>query len=381
MLANSPTKHPAFDERAPIQDTRTRKVWHRLLAAILCFAALEGLLFHTKFYASIVEPDSTTGFMELQLRNEIRRPKLDRNQVLAVGHSRMALLPRVVNEARPGTGYTFATIGLGGTTPRSWYYSLRAVDPTAHNYAAIVIPTDDFNEPDMYDYQSEREADLHYLIARLGLRDLWEFPSSFRSIKYKWVTFRGIILKGFVYKRDFLEFLDHPRERIAKAHYYARDSAGWYYGYGGEDRNLAGIQIDWRHKTVHLPDRVPEAQRKRIEGLLFPARPPDEGLETAYLRYWYGKIIDYYRGSGTKLIFMRVPRAPTSPPDPAPKLNSAIRQIASEPNVVVLDEHLFDQLEHPDLFWDAWHLNRPGMEAFSRVLATEVRRVLGPPQS
>ncbi len=82
-----------------------------------------------------------------------------------------------------------------------------------------MIPTDDFNEPDTYDYQSERETDLHYLIARLGFRDLMEFPWTYRSRKLQWVTFRGIILKGFVYKRDFLEFLDHPLARIAKARY------------------------------------------------------------------------------------------------------------------------------------------------------------------
>ena len=348
---------------------------------MLFFGAFEGILFHTGFYSSFIEPDSTTGSLEVQLRNEIRRPKLNRNQVLAVGHSRMALLPRVVNEEKPGTGYTFGTIGLGGTSPRIWYYALRAVDPTARTYAAIVIPTDDFNEPDSYDYQSERETDLHYLIARLSLRDLVDFPWTHRSKQLQWVAFRGIILKGFVYKRDFLEFLAHPLARIAKARYVATDSAGWYYGYGGVDENLAGLRIDWQHKTMLFPDRVPEEKRKQIQNMLFPTPPPYEGRETAYLRYWYGKIIDYYRGSGTKLIFMRVPRAPTSPPDPAPKLNSAIRQIASQPDVIVLDEHLFDQLEHPDLFWDAWHLNRSGMEAFSHLLATEVRRVLGPPKS
>ena len=42
---------------------------------------------------------------------------------------------------------------------------------------------------------------------------------------------------------------------------------------------------------------------------------------------------------------------------------------------------LFNQLEHPDLFWDGMALNRDGMEQFSRILATEVRRVLGPPKS
>ena len=373
-LATTPAPPPASTASA-------RRVWPRLLWAILCFASLEGILFHTKVYSTYLEPDSTTGYLESQLRNEIRRPKKDHNQILAVGHSRMSLLPRVVNEAKPGTGYTFATIGLGGTTPRIWYYSLRAVDPNAHTYAAIIIPSDDFNEPDSYDYQSEREADLHYLLARLELRDLIEFPWTFHGRQMQWTAFRGIALKGFVYKRDFQEFLAHPLARIAKARYVASDSAGWYYGYGGVDQDLTGLRIDWQHKTMQFPDRVPEEHRKQIQDMLFPTLPPDEGRQTAYLRHWYGKIIEYYRGSSTKLIFMRVPRAPTSPPDPPPKLNSAIRQIASQPNVIVLDEHLFDQLEHPDFFWDAWHLNRPGMEAFSRLLATEVRRVLGPPKS
>jgi hypothetical protein len=380
LAADSSTDLALSTEQAPVQ-AAARKVWPRLLAAVLCFAALEGILFHTGLYSAIVEPDSTTGYLELQIRNEIRRPKPNRNQVLAVGHSRMSLLPRVVNEEKPGTGYTFASIGLGGTTPRVWYYSLRAVDPTAHNYAAIVIPSDDYNEPDTYDYQSEREVDLHYLVGRLTLGDLADFPWTFQSPELRWQTFRGIILKGFVYKRDFEEFLDHPLARIAKARYYAHDSAGWYYGYGGVDETLAGLQIDWRHKTIQYPARVPADRRTEIEGELFPNLPPDTGRETAYLRYWYGKIIDYYRGSGTKLIFMRVPRAPVSPPDEPPKMNSAIREIASQPDVIVLNENVFDQLEHPDFFWDGWHLNRQGMEAFSRLLASEVRRVLGPPKS
>jgi hypothetical protein len=379
-LASSPTKQSSVDEQTPAPAAPPRRVWTRILAIIFFFAALEGILFHTGLYSSIVEPDSTTGFMEIQLRDEIRRPKHDRNQVLAVGHSRMSLLPRVVNEEKPGTGYTFGTIGLGGTTPRSWYYALRAVDPDAHNYAAIVIPSDDYNDPDSYDYQSERETDLHYLIARLSLQDLLEFPWTYQNKKLQWTIVRGMTLKGTIYKRDFLDFLDHPIGRIAKARYYERESAGWQYGYGGVNESLTGLQIDWQHKTIQFPDRIPASRRQDVENELFPTLPPDQGRETAYLRYWYGRMIDYYRGSGTKLIFMRVPRAPTSPPDAPPKPNSAVRQIASQPDVIVLDERLFNQLEHPDLFWDGWHLNRDGMEQFSRLLATQVRRVLGPPK-
>ncbi len=193
-MGSSATKQPSSDQQTSANNPCIRRAWTRILATLLLFAAFEGILFHTGLYSSIVEPDSTTGFMELQLRNEIRRPKLNRNQVLALGDSRMPLLPRVPNEEKPGTGYTFATVALGGTSPRTWYYALRSVDPTARNYAAIVIPSADYNEPDSFDYDSEREADLHYLIARLELRDLLEFPRTYRNKKLQWLIVRGMIL-------------------------------------------------------------------------------------------------------------------------------------------------------------------------------------------
>jgi lysophospholipase L1-like esterase len=52
-------------------------------------------------------------------------------------------------------------------------------------------------------------------------------------------------------------------------------------------------------------------------------------------------------------------------------------QLASRPNVIVLDEHLFEALERPELFGDPLHLNGAGMVKFSRVLAAAVRDRLG----
>jgi hypothetical protein len=357
------------------------KVFPRILATLVFFAAFEGIVFHTRLYPSIIEPDSTAGAMETQLNNELKRPKPDRNQVLAVGHSRMALLPRVANDMKPSTGYRFASVGIGGTTVRCWYYELRELDPHANRYSAIIIPSDDYNEPDSYENLNDRDLDTRYLIARLKLGDLPEYPQSFDDYKLKWVTFGDILFKGYVYKRDFLDFLSHPEERIAKSSLNDRDSHGWYYDYVGPDHSVAGLEIDWQHNVAHYPASFTAEQRKLIEDVLFGPKPPDAGVLTGYLRRWYGRIIDHYRGSGTKLIFLRVPRAPQPPPDRPPKVNSAIRQIASQPDVVVLDEHLFDRLEHTDVFADPMHLNGEGMNQFSRILATEVRRVLGPPKS
>ncbi len=353
----------------------------RLLATGIIFAALQGAIFHTGLYAGIIEPDSTTGSLESQIRNEIKRPKHDRNQVLSVGHSRMAMWPRIANTMQPSTGYTFASIGLGGTSPRTWYYSLRAVDPDAHDYAAILIPQDDYNEPDTGGVDpAEQDADLHYLVARLKLRDLRDFPWTYPSISGRWAAFEAIALKGTIYRTDFQELLDHPLQRFKKVPFYAQGSASWAYDYGGDTRTLAGTEIDWTNRTIRFPPGVPEADQTRAKQELFPDPTAQTGLETAYLRYWYGRIVDYYRGSGTRLFFLRVPRAPVPPPEAAPKPHTAVRDLAGTPGVVVLDEHLLDSVERPENFWDGWHLNRQGMRLFTEIVANEVRKSLGPPQ-
>jgi hypothetical protein len=58
------------------------RVYPRVLATSIFFAALEGLIFHIGLYASLIEPDSTAGFSEYRLRNEILRPKSGGKQVL-----------------------------------------------------------------------------------------------------------------------------------------------------------------------------------------------------------------------------------------------------------------------------------------------------------
>lgn len=375
---------PTFAEvRPPSPESPdiTRKVWPRLLAAVLFFIGLEGVLFHSGLYALLIKPDSGAGWVESLLRNEMRRAKPDGNQVLAIGHSRMALLPRVANAMQAETGYTFATIALGGTSPRGWYYELRAVDPTARAYAAIVIPSDDYDEPDWGQDSADRETDPYYLVNRLQLRDLLDFPWTYRSTRLKWRAVELMLLKGLVYKQDFLDFLSNPGQRLADVRLFRQGSANWVYDYKGDPENLTGLTIDWKHRVAHFPDRITPQQRDLIDRTLFTPLPPDRGHETEYYRYWFGRIVDRYRNSRTKIIFLRVPRAPVSPPDHPPKLDSSIRQLASRPNVIVLDEHRFDELERPEFFGDPLHLNGEGMVRFSRILATEVRNHLGPPGS
>jgi lysophospholipase L1-like esterase len=218
------------------------------------------------------------------------------------------------------------------------------------------------------------------MLVRLQLRDLFQFSWSYPEYWQKWVAFRGILLKGFTYHTDFQQLLLHPRKRFADVRDANKHWGEWADGYTGAEQNLDGLHIDWMRRTASYPDRIGADQRKLIESVLLEELPPDQGITTSYFRFWYARILDHYRGSATKIIFLRLPRAPVPAPEHAPKLNSAVRQLASQPNVVILSEHLFDPLERPELFMDAIHLNREGMVRFSRMLAAEVPRVLGPPR-
>jgi hypothetical protein len=344
--------------------------------ALVAYAALEGAVFHTHLYDSIVEPESTTGNMELVLYNELARPVFEPHQVLAIGDSRIGFLPRIANETGRERGYGFGTIALGGTTPRTWYYALRAVDPTARGYSAILIESSDYDEPEQYDYLDNRDLDLHYVACRIGLPDLIDFSSSFVTPGMKWQAFRAIALKGYVFRKDFEEFIKAPLARLEKVRRYKRESAGWYYGFNGEDFSLAGIAIDWKTKAITYPPGLSPKQQKSVRDITFPDRPERNGRMRAYLQRWYGKILEHYKGSPTKLIFLRVPRGPVSRPSAEPYAGSLVRSLAGRPGVIVMPENRFDELERGEFFGDAMHMNGPGMKAFSKMLAEDAIRLV-----
>lgn len=351
-----------------------------LLASVLAFAAIEAGVFHTGLYPWILSPDGSAGYLETLLRNERERPKAG-PQVLGIGDSRMLMLPRLANEHTPETGYTFGTIAAAGSSPRCWYYMLRDTDPTGNLYSAIVLAVESYDDAEQWGDQADADADLSYLIARLRLSDLWEFSRSYDDRRQQWKAARGILFKGLVYKRDFEDLLLHPSNRIRDVKLSRRDSFSWFYGYTGPPDTLSAFHVDWEAKTLSAP---PGADPDRIQGLkarLLLPLPPDTGVQSRYLKYWLGKIYEHYRGSPTRLIFLRLPRGGFVRPDQPPyNPHSSVRELAAHPNVTLIDEHFFDSLEKPEFFRDELHLNGPGMDRFSIMLTQEVSRILGRPR-
>ena len=351
-----------------------------LLASFLGYAALEGLIFHSGLYASIASRDSGAGVVDTLLDNERRRALDGPNQVLAIGNSRMTLFPRVANKLKPETGYTFASIAVAGTSPRCWYYMLRENDPHRDRYAAIVVGLDNYDDMEVWEDHADRDFDVGLIAARLGLRDVGEFAGSYETWAHRWLAIRGVVFKGATYSRDFQDFLQSPAARLASVSLSRRDSHMWFYDFIGSSSTMEGVSIDWSTRIMTAPpDRA--AQKRAYEVALLDRLPPDRGQHEKYMHLWMGKIYDLYRGSRTRLVFVRLPRGPLVRPDfPPTKPHSSVRELASHAETTLMDEHLFDSLERPEFFVDELHLNEPGIQQFSATLTRELRRVLGPPR-
>jgi hypothetical protein len=349
-----------------------------LFAIVAGFWCAEGLIFHTSVYWSIIRPDSSTGLLESLLDNEVRRPRDAHPQILGIGDSRMgALKPRIANKFTPQTGLTFATIAAAGTTPRCWYYMLRDADPGANHYAAIVIALESYDDTETWEDHADRESDLHYLIARLRWSDLQEFSGSYHNPQLQREAFRGILLKGLIFKRDFEDFLLHPAARIAYARQSRRDSHTWFNDFVDTSDSLKDVHVDFNARTVTVPPGSPANRAQELRMRLLDPSPPDTGRESAYMHYWLGRIYDLYRGSKTRLVFLRLPRGGFVRPDPPPlNPHSSARDLAARPEVRLIPEHFYDALERPELFHDEVHLNEPGATEFSRMLAFEMRDLL-----
>lgn len=351
------------------------------LACLLAVAgalALDALAFRTSWYLSNLEPDSSTGLFELILaREQDAQKRYGGNMVVTLGDSRFAYAPRLSNEVSAQTGYIFRHAGVAGSDARAWYYMMRDLDPTRRRYRAVVIGMNDYDDEDEFSNPNDDIRALHYVIARLRLSDVLEFARSYDSPALRWEAFRDGIWKGTVFQADMLAFLSHPKFRLGKVAFDRHGFEEWTYGYVETPRSMEGLQIDWKTRTAVFPTGLDADQIDTVKNALLRDPAPQTGRVAAFRRHWLGKIIDYYRGTPTKVVFLRLARGPFVRPDNlVHKLSSSIREFAARPNVLRVPEHAFDSLEHPELFRDAIHLNRAGIARFSPMMAMEVGRLL-----
>jgi hypothetical protein len=344
------------------------------------YLAADLLLFRTGFYGRLLEPDmSATGYLERILYSEVHRVPSGKREVLVVGNSRIAegFSAKLANQETGADNLWFVNFGVSGTGNRVWYYLVRDVDPDRNRYAAIVIPIDDYDDPDDYEDVADRVGEMPLLVNRLRVTDILPYTMSFHTWKARLEVFRGLAFPAIVYQRDFQQFLEHPTRRLKRIDDFRAHGFQQRYDYGGMHRNLAGLRVDWAHHTVTFPSDMPEQQRQDWTSRLF-SEPPQKGMNRAFELRWLGALVDLYRGSRTRIILIQAPRSPAPRPTPLGHLTwTAVDELRKRPWVSVIDRHAFEDLEKPELFADHVHLDAEGRQLFSPRLAKAIQHCSG----
>jgi hypothetical protein len=336
----------------------------------------DSLLFRTGWYFDYIEPDSSTGQLESHLY-WLQRAQPREREVLVIGDSRIAEGFSVPIAAETtGTHFRFWNFGLPGSTPRVWYYALRAADPGRSRFSAVVMALGRYADEDGAENEADREIDLNFVIARLGLFDCFSFSRSFSTLAYQERALVGCLFRGVTLRTDIKAFLRGTTRRVEHNNDWFENGLKYTTEYNGKPEDLAGLSVDFATRTIHFPPAAKDLQRATVGAAVFPQPVPQTGATTHYRNQWLGNILDLYQNSATRIIFVQLPRAPVHlPPSrvPARFLDAALKR----PHVSAMPAESFEDLETPELFADGQHLNRSGRPEFSRRIAKFVQEAVG----
>ena len=195
----------------PTTSPRQLHVARNLFLGIAAFLCVDGAVFHSGLYVSILAPSSYAGRVWRITRAEKERAPSGLKEVLVLGDSRIAegFSAALANELGSPAGLKFVSLAEPAASANTWYYMVREVDPTARRYAAIVIPYGIGYEPNSAD---ALRVSMTAPLLRYG--DSFHFASGFQRLSGRFRAFIACILRGSAYQDDVVDLLSHPVARM-----------------------------------------------------------------------------------------------------------------------------------------------------------------------
>ncbi|MBV9972716.1 MAG: MBOAT family protein [Candidatus Eremiobacteraeota bacterium] len=364
-----------------LQQSRTSRVGTVAVVAgltLLFACAINVLIFRTPLYRHVLDPDSTAGIFESTISRLRSLPANPRKDILVLGDSRIYAGLDVTTADLAAQQFHFINAAVPGTTPRCWPFLVRAVDPRADRYRAVVIPLDTYADDDSAIGAldgGERRQDLHYIIYQIRLSDILSLASDFRA--YGMLAAIDVLLRGPILRDDVQNLLVAPASRAALVARADADPQGDPVP-RLRRHSLSGLRVNFAHRKIVYPAAADSAQRTQLarELLRVPHASP---TYAEYRRKWLGQLVAHYRASGTTVIFVRIPAQPARP-ERAERLGDSIVELSSDGGVI-LPPAAYRRLERPALFDDYDHLNAAGAIRFSRLLGADVRKTLTSPHA
>ena len=344
-------------------------VGRNLFLGIAAFIFLDGVIFHSGLYVSILAPNSYAGRIAEITQAEKQRPPSGLKEVLVLGDSRMAegFSSTLANELGSPAGLKFVSLAEPAASANSWYYMVREVDPTSRRYSAIVIPYGVGYEPNSAD-----PLRISMTAPLLRYTDCFHFASGFQRWSGRFRAFTASILRGSAYQDDVVNLLEHPTERIESLHGEAARIHSREV-YKGRDYDLVGTSYDSTTGHVNFAEKLTEAQRLGFQKSLIQPSQSDVEYSLKLQRDWIPRIINRYSKSSTAIVLTPIPRGPfVELPGFSKEHVSVLPSSVTQRTSFSVPEHTFDFLEKPEYYFDAFHLNAKGRQRFTETLVSQL---------
>jgi len=352
----------------PTTSPRPLHVARNLFLGIAAFICVDGAIFHSGLYVSILAPSSYAGRVARITQAEKERAPSGLKEVLVLGDSRIAegFSTTLANELGSPAGLKFVSFAEPAVSANTWYYMLRQVDPTARRYSAIIIPYGIGYEPNSAD---ALRISMTAPLLRYG--DCFHFASGFQRWSGRFRAFIAGILRGSAYQDDVVDLLAHPIARIKNVRQADRTHSRSEYK--GRDYDLVGTSYDARTGQVTFAPKLTEAQRQAFRKSLIQPSQSDTEYSLKLQRDWIPRIINRYSHSPTAIVLSPVPRGPFLELGGFSKgYESVLPSSVIQSTSFSLPGHTFDFLEEPQYYFDAFHLNAKGRQKFTEKLVSEL---------
>ena len=352
----------------PTTSPRQLHVGRNLFLGIAAFICVDGVIFHSGLYVSILAPSSYAGRVVRITQAERERAPSGLKEVLVLGDSRIAegFSPTLANELGSPAGLKFVGLAEPAASANTWYYMVREVDPTRRRYAAIVIPYGIGYEPNSAD---ALRISMTAPLLRYG--DCFHFASGFQRWSGRFRAFVACILRGSAYQDDVVDLLSHPVARIKSIQ--LADKMRSRSEYKGRDYDLVGTSYNATTGQVTFAPKLTEAQRLAFRKSLIRPSQSDTEYSLKLQRDWIPRIMNRYSHSPTAIVLTPLPRGPFLELGGFSKgYESVLPTSVIQRTSFSLPGHTFEFLEKPEYYFDAFHLNAKGRQKFTETLVSEL---------
>ena len=320
----------------PTTSPRPLHITRNLLLGVAAFVCLDGIIFHTGLYVSMLAPDSYAGRLAVITRAEKQRPASGLKEVLVLGDSRMA------------EGFSTAVADELGSTAGLKFVNL--AEPALR--ISMAAP-----------------------LLRYG--DCFDFASGFQRWSGRFRAFAACILRGSAYQSDVADLLEHPVARMRSIQQEPKRLHSRAV-YKGRDYDLVGTSYDRKTGQVTFSPRLTEAQREAVRKSLVQPSQAEIQYFLKLQRDWIPRIVKRYSNSPTAIVLTPVPRGPFGELTGfSMAYHPVLPPVITQRTAFSFPEQTFDFLEKPEYYFDGYHLNAKGRQRFTETLVAGLVGRLG----